>query len=176
MKTPLAALTLAVALAAGAAWADPPKTLRVVETVDIKAPLETVWATVKDFDAINKWHPALSGDELVSGSNGKVGTVRKLTIANGGGVVTERLLAYDDAHHSFRYSILESPLPVAHYSATISVRPGAAGVTKVVWSGHFTRKNAADNPPEAESDAGAIKVVKGIYRGGLDNLKKMLEK
>jgi hypothetical protein len=48
-------------------------------------------------------------------------------------------------------------------------------MTKVIWSGTFKRKNAADNPPEAESDAGAIKLVQGVYRGGLDNLKKMLE-
>jgi mxaD protein len=45
----------------------------------------------------------------------------------------------------------------------------------VAWSGTFRRKNAADNPPEAESDAGVIKLVTGVYRGGLDNLKKMLD-
>jgi len=174
MKTPSVALTLAGALAVATAWADPPRTLRVVETVEVKAPLEKVWATVKDFDGLSKWHPGFASDELVSGANGKVGAVRKLTIKNGP-VVTERLLAFDGVHHSYRYRILESPLPITHYSAAISVRPGHGDMTRVIWSGNFKRKNTSDNPPEAESDAGAIKLVKGVYRGGLDNLKKMLE-
>jgi mxaD protein len=174
MKTSLLALTLAGALAVGTAWADPPRTLRVVESVEVKAPLERVWETVKDFDGLNKWHPGFASDELVSGANGKVGAVRKLTIKDGP-VVSERLLAFDEVHHSYRYRIVESPLPISHYSATISVRPGRGGMTRVTWSGSFKRKNASDNPPQAESDAGAIKLIKGVYRGGLDNLKKMLE-
>jgi mxaD protein len=174
MKTSLAVLTLGAVLTAGTVWADPPKTLRVVETVEVKAPLEKVWATVRDFDSLHKWHPGIASDELVSGANGKSGSVRKLTIKDGP-AFTERLLGYDEAHHSYHYMIVESPLPVAHYSSTISVRPGHGGMTKVIWSGSFKRKNPSDNPPEAESDAGVTKLIKGVYRGGLDNLKKMLE-
>lgn len=173
MKLSLVLLALGT-LAAGTVSGDPPKTLRVVETVEIKAPLDKVWATVKDFDGLSKWHPAFSGDELVSGSNGTVGAVRKLTIKDGP-VLIERLIAFDDAHHTYRYLIVESPLPLAHYLSTITVRPGKAGTTEVTWSGTYQRKNTSDNPPEAESDAGTIKLVKGVYRGRLDNLKKMLE-
>jgi hypothetical protein len=57
----------------------------------------------------------------------------------------------------------------------LSVHAAKNGTTEVIWSGTFTRKNASDNPPEAESDEGATKLIKGIYRGGLENLKKMLE-
>ena len=175
MKTPLVVVTLAAALAAGGAWSAAPQTLHVVENVEVKAPADKVWDTIKDFDGLNKWHPGFSGDELVSGGNGKAGTVRKLTIKDGPSF-TEKLLSYDAAHHSYHYMIVESPLPIAHYSSTISVKPGSsAGTTKVVWSGTFKRKNASDAPPEAESDAGVTKLVKGVYRGGLDNLKKMLE-
>jgi mxaD protein len=174
MKTPVLALFLAGALATGAATAAPPVTLHVVETVEIKAPVDKVWATVKDFDGLNKWHPGFSSDELVSGSNGKSGAVRKLTIKDGPSL-TERLLHFDEAQHSYRYMIVESPLPITHYSATISVRPGKEGMSKVSWSGSFKRKNTSDDPPEAESDAGVTKLIKGVYRGGLDNLKKMLE-
>jgi len=174
MKTPAVGLTFTALLAIGAAQAAPPQTLKVVETVEIRAPVEKVWAAVKDFDGLHKWHPGFSSDVLVSGADGKPGAVRKLTVKDGPSF-TERLLGYDDAHHSYRYMIVESPLPITNYSSTISVRPGQAGMTKVVWSGSFKRKNASDDPPEAESDAGAIKLVTGVYRGGLDNLKKMLE-
>jgi len=80
MKTPLVALTLAAAFAAASAWADPPKTLHVTESVEIKAPADKVWDAIKDFDGLNKWHPGFSADELVSGSNNAVGAVRKLTV------------------------------------------------------------------------------------------------
>jgi uncharacterized protein YndB with AHSA1/START domain len=146
------ALTLAGTLAAGVLLAATPQTLHVTETVKIKAPLERVWATVKDFDGLPKWHPGFASAELVSGSNGKPGAVRKLTIKDGP-VVTERLLAYDEAKHSYRYTITESPLPITHYTATVAVRAGSAGMTHVTWSGSFRRKNTSDNPPEAESDA-----------------------
>jgi mxaD protein len=174
MKTPFVALSLAATLAAVTAMATPPQTLHVTETVEIKAPPEKVWATVKDFDGMTKWHPGFASDELVSGGNGKVGAMRKLTIKDGP-VITERLLAYDETKHSFRYAITESPLPITDYVSTISVQAGSAGMTKVTWSGKFKRKNTSDTPPEAESDAGVTKLIKGVYRGGLDNLKKMLE-
>jgi len=173
MRTTWALLTMG-ALACGVAAGDPPKPLNAVEKVEIKAPLDKVWAAVKDFDALSKWHPGFASDELVSGSNGRVGSVRKLTIKNGP-VIVEQLTAYSDASHSYRYRIIDSPLPITDYSSTLSVRAGAGGVTEVTWSGTWKRKNPADNPPEAESDAGTIKLITGVYRGGLDNLKKMLE-
>ena len=174
MKIQVLALFLGAALAANLAWSNPPKPLKVVETVDIKASPDKVWAALKDFDSLNKWHPGFSADEIVSGGNNKVGSVRKITVKDGPSF-TEKLLAFDDAKRSYRYKIIESPLPIAHYVSSVRVQAGANGMTKVIWSGSFMRKNTSDNPPEAESDAGATKLVKGVYRGGLDNLKKMLE-
>lgn len=173
MKRMLVLLTLA-ALAAGTAVADPPKTLRVTEKVQVKGSVDAVWNAVKDFDGLNKWHPGFSSDELVSGANGKVGSVRKLTIKDGPSF-TERLTAYDDAKHAYHYRIVESPLPITDYASVISVRPGHGdGMTEVIWTGSFKRKNTSDSPPDAESDAGVTKLIKGVYRGGLDNLKKMM--
>src|ERR1700675_4149473 len=104
MKFTMMVLTLGVTLGGSAAWVDPPKTIRVTETVEIKAPIDKVWATVRDFDSLNKWHPGFASDELVSGSNNKVGAVRKLTIKDGPSF-TERLTAFSDAGHYFRYRI-----------------------------------------------------------------------
>ena len=174
MKAQLMALIFGAALLQGSAWADPPHTLKVVESVEIKAPVEKVWAAMKDFDSLNKWHPGFAKDEIVSGGDNKVGSVRKLTIKDGPSF-TEELLAFDDPKHSMRYKIVESPLPITGYVSSISVHAGSNGMTKVVWSGSFKRKNADANPPEGESDAGTTKLIQGVYRGGLDNLKKMLE-
>jgi mxaD protein len=164
---------LAVTISGQAALADPPKTLQVTRTVDIAAPVDKVWAAVKDFDSLNKWHPGFARDEIVKGDNNKPGAVRKLTIKDGPSF-TEELLSFDDAKHAYRYRIIESPLPLRDYVSHITVKPGPKGGSHVTWTGTFKRKSTADNPPEAGNDATATKLITGVYEGGLANLKKML--
>jgi mxaD protein len=175
MKRSIAVLALVAVAAPWAVLAAAPKTLTVVETVEIKAPVSKVWATIKDFDSLDKWHPGFAKDEIVKGANSKVGAVRSLTV-KGGPTFTEELLAYSGKSHSYKYKITdETSLPIHHYTSTITVKAGNDGMSVVTWSGWFKRKNTADSPPDAESDAGVIKFITGVYRGGLDNLKKMLE-
>ncbi|HEY5101477.1 MAG TPA: SRPBCC family protein [Steroidobacteraceae bacterium] len=151
-----------------------PKTLKVVETVEVSAPVAKAWATVKDFDSLDKWHPGFSKDEIVKGANNKAGAVRSLTV-KGGPTFTEQLISFSGKSHSYRYKITdESALPIHDYKSTISVTAGKDGGSVVTWTGWFKRKNTSDSPPDAESDAGVIKFITGVYRGGLDNLKKML--
>jgi mxaD protein len=175
MNRSIVVLALVALAAPWAVLADPPKTLRVVETVQVKAPVSKVWATIKDFDSLNSWHPAFAKDEIITGTNNKPGAVRQLTVKDGP-TFTEKLLAFSPKTHSFRYKIIdESPLPIRTYRSTISVTAGADGGSVVTWTGTFKRKNVSDNPPDAESDAGVTKFITGVYRGGLDNLKKMIE-
>jgi mxaD protein len=169
-KTALAAL-LALPILALAA---PPKTLSVTETVSIKATPDQVWAVVKDFDSLDKWHPAFAKDVLIKGSNNTQGTVRELTIKDGPSF-QEELLKFSEKAHSYTYRIIDSPLPISDYKSTLTVKAGKDGATVVTWVGHFKRKNPADAPPEAESDAGAVKLITGVYQGGLSNLKKKIE-
>jgi len=173
MKNVLLTGVALAGLIGGHAFADPPKTLHVVKTVEIAAPVDKVWATVKDFDSLDKWHPGFSKDEIVKGSNNQPGAERQLTI-KGGPSFTEELLAFDEATHSFRYRIVDSPLPVQGYVSHVSVKPGRNGGSRVTWSGSFKRKNPADNPPDAESDDGVVKLISGVYEAGLANLKKIL--
>ena len=73
MKRSIAVLALVAVAAPWAVLAAAPKTLKVVETVEVKAPVSKVWATVKDFDSLDKWHPGFAKDEIVKGTNNKVG-------------------------------------------------------------------------------------------------------
>ena len=174
MKKSLAVMTLFAIAICGPALGEPPQPLSVTETIEIKAPLAKVWAAIKDYDALPSWHPGFSKDEIVKGTNNKPGAVRALTIKDGP-TFTEELLAFSEKDHSYKYRIIESPLPLQDYVSTVSVAPGKDGTTVVTWVGNFKRKNPADNPPEAESDAGAVKLITGVYRAGLENLKKQLE-
>jgi mxaD protein len=158
-----------------AALADPPKTLHVVQTIVIKASVEAVWAASKDFDGLAKWHPALEKDEIVKGTNNVPGAVRSLSV-KGGGTIREQLLAFSEPTHSFKYKILESPLPVTSYVSTFTVKAGKEDTTIIHWVGTFKRKNSADNPPDDQTDDAVKKVIAGIYSSGLANLKKQVER
>jgi mxaD protein len=160
-------------LASGYGWAAAP-VLHVTKTITIDASAYKVWHTAKDFNALNTWHPGLASDEIVEGSNNTVGAVRVLTL-KGGGTVKEKLLAYNDAGHSFRYAIVESVLPLSDYTSTFVVKSLGKGKSSVTWSGRFKRKDLSDHPSEKENDKAATDTANAIYQGGLDNLKKIVE-
>jgi mxaD protein len=166
---------VAAMLVCGSAFADPPKTLKVTKSVDVAAPVDKTWDTIKDFDSLNKWHPGFSADEIQKGENNKVGAVRKLTVKDGPSF-TEELLAFDDAKHTYKYRIIESPLPLRDYVSHITVTPGAKGGSHVTWVGSFKRKSTSDTPAEGENDEAALKLINSVYGAGLDNLEKTLGK
>ncbi|HEX2790035.1 MAG TPA: SRPBCC family protein [Steroidobacteraceae bacterium] len=173
MKRAFAVAALAAVVAPCLAYAAP-KQLKVVETITINAPADKVWATVKDFDSLDKWHPAIAKDEIVMGTNNKPGAVRALSIKDGP-VIKEKLLSFSNATHSFTYKFVDTPFPIKDYVSTLHVKANKDGTTLVRWSSTFKRKNPADNPPDAESDAAGVKLITGVYQGGLANLKKQLE-
>ena len=148
--------------------------LTASKTITIDAPASKVWNTVKDFNGLNKWHPAVATDEIVEGKNNAVGAVRLLTL-KGGGTIKEKLLAFNPAGRSFKYAIVEGVLPVSDYTSTLTVKSAGKNQSSVTWAGHFKRKNLGDNPAENENDKTAVDTIGGVYQGGLDNLKKLAE-
>ena len=82
------------------------------------APIDAVWALIRDFGGLGDWHPGVVKCELLGGLRGmEIGAIRVLTLVDGA-QVTERLVAFDEENRSFTYQIVESGLPVAEYSAT----------------------------------------------------------
>jgi mxaD protein len=160
-------------LASGFSAAAAPE-LHVKKSVTIAAPADKVWEASKNFNALNTWHPALASDELQSGTNNTVGAIRLLTL-KGGGTIKEKLLQFDENGHRYRYAIIESVLPVSHYSATFVVTSLGANKTLVTWSGKFKRKNLSDTPPDNENDKAGTDAIEGVFKAGLDNLKKIVE-
>ncbi len=56
--------------------------------------------------------------------------IRTLSL-KGGGTIVEKLVEWSDTDHKYTYTILESPLPVADYTSTLSVKAdddGGAGI------------------------------------------------
>jgi hypothetical protein len=132
----------------------------VTVSEDIQGKAADVWARLSDFGGIRVGGPVTSFE--VEGQG--VGMIR--TIGMNGGKVVERLDRHDPAAMVFAYSILneDCPLPVRGYSATVTITDRGDGTCNVHWTGTFEAKGA----PEAD----AIKVVEGIYRGGIAGARK----
>ncbi|MEE9332282.1 MAG: SRPBCC family protein [Methylophilaceae bacterium] len=147
--------------------------LSVVEKVAINAPVNKVWEKVRNFGDLGAWHPAVAKTEIVGGTNNQKGAVRLLTLQDGG-TINETLTAYNDSAKTYSYIINEGVLPVSSYASTIQVVPTSSG-SEVIWQGNFKRKDVSASPAKGQGDATATKTIHAVYRGGLDNLKKISE-
>jgi mxaD protein len=163
----------ALLLTATASFAAAPL-LKVTKSVTIDAPVDQVWAKCGDFDALDRWHPAVAKDTLSKGRNNVPGAVRHLDI-KGGGYVNEELTHYSSKGHSYSYKILDSVLPVSDYHSRLRVSAGADGKSVVTWTGTFKRKDTGPNPADNANDKAATDAISGVYQSGLDNLKQSLE-
>jgi ribosome-associated toxin RatA of RatAB toxin-antitoxin module len=128
--------------------------------LDVSA--KQVWDLIGKFNALPDWHPAVEKSEIEEEEGGR-GLIRRLHLF-GGGTIVERLERLDETEHVYSYEILESPLPVSNYHATLRVREGEGGCT-VEWSTEFEPKGA----PEQD----AIQTIQGIFDAGLENLKRI---
>jgi hypothetical protein len=150
-----------------------PTRQKTVETVEINAPADKVWAVVGNFQDMG-WHPVV---EKTEGSGGnEPGATRALTL-KGGGTIKEKLNKFDASGKSFSYEITEvdpKVLPVSNYSATLSVKD-AGGKATVEWKGAYYRSYVNNDPPPDQNDEAAVKAIEGVYKSGLEALKAKLE-
>lgn len=142
------------------------KHLNVHESIEINASNADVWAKVQNFGDLGAWNPAVKATKVIEGVNNKSGAIRVVTL-QGGDTVKEKLITYSAIKHKYSYSILDGVLPVSNYRSTITVKPISNDKTKVIWHGHFQSAGASDEDAE--------RVITGMYKAGLDNLKKISE-
>ncbi len=178
MKFWIAILSAAMLLPMGAIAANAPSQQKVIREVTIKAEPAKVWAVVKDFGGLHKWHPAAESTELKMMKDDTGAEVQhRLVTLKGGGTILEKLVGSSDADMKLEYRIVESVLPVSGYRAIMQVKAGpGAGESTVTWTGRFYNKaNAVDAKP-GEDNAAAVKAIEGVYDGGLPALKALVEK
>ena len=120
-------------------------------TMTSSMPPDALWNKVGDFCGIASWHPAI--EKCVLSADGKERTLS----LKGGGTIVEALENWDNAHHSYTYTILSGPLPVTNYHSTITVTGDAKG-SALKWTGKFDAKGAPD--------ADAKKTIDGVYEAG----------
>ena len=168
---PLLALALFAGLL-GAAESHGPTRQKAAEKITINAPVEVVWARIKNFDSLKDWHPAVAESPADKGN--AEGSVRSLKL-KGGGTLTETLESFDDAQKKYSYRAKDGgALPVTNYTSTIKVTADGK-VSVVEWRGAFYRGFPNNDPPPDQNDEAAVKAITGVYKSGLENLKKLVE-
>ncbi|MGW3301177.1 SRPBCC family protein [Streptomyces rubiginosohelvolus] len=130
-------------------------------STELPVPADRVWQLIGGFDSLPDWLPYIPTSELSEG-----GRVRTL-VNEEGGVIVERLEAFDNAARSYSYSIVRAPFPVTGYLSTITVGDGSApDRARVEWSGTFT--------PDGIGEDEAAALFHGIYADGLGALTQSL--
>jgi hypothetical protein len=132
----------------------------------IAAPVDQVWAAIRNFNGLPDWHPAIAESRIEGGAPAdQVGCVRAFRLKDGG-FIRERLLALSDYDYSCTYSILESPMGVENYVATLKVTPITDGGRSFAeWSAEF------DCQEEREAELMDL-IGKQVFQGGFDALKR----
>lgn len=168
----LAATTLLAAVSAGAHG---PTRQKISEKIEINAPPEKVWAVVSNFQD-GGWIPVVAKTEGTGGN--AQGATRTLTLKNGA-TVDEEVAKLEPEKMTLMYRINKvdvAVLPVTNYSSWLVVTPADDGKkSEVEWRGAFYRGYPNNDPPPELNDEAAIKAVTGLYKAGLESLKKQIE-
>jgi hypothetical protein len=140
--------------------------VRVYTSTVIDGSPDTVWARIRDFNGLPTWHPGIADSRIENSEpSDKVGCIRHFHTRDGG-TIREKLLALSDYEYSCTYSILESPMGVENYVATLKLTPVTDGArTFAEWSAEFD----CDEGREASLTQ---TIGSGVFQGGFDALKR----
>ena len=111
---------------------------RVYVSSVIEAPVARVWEKVRDFNGLPRWVPAVRESRIENGEPAdRVGCVRDFRLQNGDRL-REQLLGLSDYEYFCTYSILESPMVLTNYVATLRLTPITDGDRSFAeWSAEF---------------------------------------
>ncbi|ANN78186.1 SRPBCC family protein [Bordetella flabilis] len=131
----------------------------------IDAPAADVWSIVRDFNAMPQWHPLIADSMIENGlTPDRIGCVRYFHTRDGG-LIREQLLALSDYDYTFTYVILESPMGVSDYVATLKLTPVTDGDRCFAeWTAEF------GCPAEREAELRRL-IGQDVFQAGFDALK-----
>ena len=141
---------------------------KVVRSTVIDAPIERVWAILRDFNSHDRWHDVVAESRIEGGESPvQVGCVRSFTLKDGNRI-REQLLTLSDTEHRSTYCIVEATVPLERYVATVTLKPVTDG-DRTFW--HWESTFAT--PPGQERELREM-VAEGVYEAGFENLRRHL--
>lgn len=130
----------------------------------VPAPVERVWEYARDFNGLPKWFPGVTDSYIEPGvAVNQPGCVRNFGLENGARI-REHLLAISERDHSWRYKMIECPMPIANYHANVRFSSTDGSGTL----GEITSEFDVADAQEKEM----VGLLTGIYTGAFELLKK----
>jgi hypothetical protein len=175
MRAILAATLAALASLAPQVCSADANDISVRQSIKINAPPDAVWEVLGDFNGLARWLSFVEASQIVAGTNNEVGCIRLVTRRNGT-KVSERLLEYDPHNMRFAYTYVDGAVMASDYFPVLQVKDGGNGSSVVEWSAHLKRlAYAVDPPPPGQDDKSLADLYNGLYKAGLENLKRVVE-
>ncbi len=142
---------------------------KVVRSTIIDAPVDRLWAVLRDFNGHDQYHPIVATSAIERGhSSDKIGCVRKFTLQDGS-ELREQLLALSDLEMTCSYCLLDTPIPLFNYVAHIRLLPVTDGNRSFWhWESRFT------TPPGREAEL-TEKVGNDVYSAGMEAVRRLPE-
>src|SRR3954469_23267551 len=141
---------------------------KVVRSTVIDAPIERVWAVLRDFNSHDRWHDVVAESRIEGDERGdQVGCVRSFTLSDGNRI-REQLIALSDSEKKSTYCIVEATVPLQRYVATVTLKPVTDG-DRTFW--HWESTFAT--PPGRERELRDM-VAHEVYEAGFENLRRHL--
>jgi len=128
----------------------------VVDSVDLSAPADQVWALIGQFGG--GWHPLIANIQVAGTGVGQLRTIETID----GKQIIERLEAIDNPQRFYRYAMI-SGVPALDYIGTLDVKPKGAG-SSVDWRVQYW----ADGQP----DLIVRTIIATLLKTGMEALKK----
>ena len=139
---------------------------KVYRSTVLNAPADRVWRDLRDFNGLANWHPMVVSSRIEKDAPAdKVGCVRYLQLKDGARI-RERLLSLSDYDYACTSAILDSPMDLRDYVATMRLFPVTEGNRCFIeWSADFecSSEKAAELTEGIES---------GMFQTGFEALKK----
>jgi NADPH:quinone reductase len=141
---------------------------RVTRSAVIDAPIERVWAVLRDFNSHVSWHPAIAESHIEQGEKSdRIGCVRNFTLRDGNHI-REQLLALSDVTFVSTYCILDATVPLRRYVATVTLKRVTDG-DRTFWHWQSTFET-----PRGREQELADMVGSGVYEAGFEGLRSYL--
>jgi NADPH:quinone reductase-like Zn-dependent oxidoreductase len=143
--------------------------IKVTRSTIIDAPIETVWAVLRDFNSHAAWHPIVARSEIEGGeAPDEVGCVRRFSLQDGARI-REQLLSLSDREHRLTYCILDADLQLERYVATVRLKP-VTDQRRTFWHWQSTFR-----VPRGREQELAHMVGRDVYEGGFAGLARYLQ-
>jgi hypothetical protein len=132
---------------------------RVRTSQVLEFPADQVWELIAGFDTLPDYMPGVVGSELRQG-----GAVRHVILADGGGVVVERLVYFNEATRTFSYTIIDlidCDLAMRNYQARVHLTSTGPTSCLLEWESSFDVEGAS----REETEELARAIYEGCYEG-----------